>query len=125
MLLIRYLIWQFIDSPKQVLKAWGNFLYFNFNFFSVPLLLKTFFSHWHKYSLSYGKSFSPWLWVEAFVFNMFSRTIGVILRTFFIIIGIIIELLIVVIGLFVFLSWIVSPLLIVLGVIIGFKLILF
>ena len=81
------LVWQFFDVPKAILIAWKNFLLFNLNYFSIPLLLRTYFSHWHKYSYSYEKVFEFWKNIEVFVFNMMSRIIGAILRTFFIIIG--------------------------------------
>ena len=35
--------WQFFDVPKNILKAWKNFLNFGLYYFSIPLLIKTFF----------------------------------------------------------------------------------
>ncbi len=122
-ILIQYLTWHFIDSPKAISKAWKNFLLFNLNYFSVPLLLRTFFSHWRKYYYSYGKGLNPGRWFEAFVFNMFSRIIGAILRTIFIIIGIAFEVLIVVAGLIILIAWILLPLLLLAVLWFGFRLI--
>jgi len=97
-LLAHCLSWQFFDVPREVLRGWKNFLWFNLDYFSVPTLLRTFFSHWHKYRYPYGKRFAPWRYFEAFVFNTFSRIIGIIFRTVFIILGILIEILIFFIG---------------------------
>jgi len=118
------LIWQFFDMPKAILKAWKNFLLFNLNYFSVPILLKTFFSHWRRYHYPYGRVFEAWRNIETFVFNIMSRIIGAILRTFFIILGLIVEIFIVLIGTVIFLGWLVLPFLLILGLIFGIKLLL-
>ncbi len=108
-----YLEWQFFDVPISILKGWRNFLKFNLNYFSVQTLLKTLFSHWHRYSYSYGKKFDPGRYFEAFTFNMMSRIIGAILRLFFIFIGLLIEIFIIFAGLILFLGWIILPLLLI------------
>ena len=118
------LIWQFWDVPKAILKAWKTFLWFNLNYFSVPILLKSFFSHWRRYHYPYGRAFEFWKNIETFVFNMMSRIIGAILRTFFIILGLIIEIFIILIGLIIFLGWLVLPFFLILGLIFGIKLLL-
>ncbi len=118
------LVWQFWDVPKAILKAWQTFLWFNLNYFSVPVLLKTYFSHWRRYHYAYGKPFEFWKNIEIFVFNMMSRIIGAILRTVFIIIGLAIEILIILIGLIVFLAWLVLPFFLILGLIFGIRLVL-
>ena len=123
-ILLQSLIWQFFDVPKAILKAWQNFLLFNLNYFSVPTLLKTFFSHWRRYGSSYGRVFEVWKNFEVFVFNMMSRIIGVILRTIFIIVGLLLEILIILIGIIIFLGWLFLPFLLVLGFIFGINLLL-
>lgn len=125
MLLIQYLTWQFFDVPREILRAWRNFLWLNLNYFSVLTLLRTFFSHWHKYYYPYGKRFAPWRYFEAFVFNTFSRIVGMVFRIVLIIIGALIEILIFFIGLVVFIGWLVLPLLLIVGLIFGLKLVLF
>jgi len=123
-ILLQSLIWQFFDVPKAILKAWQNFLLFNLNYFSVPTLLKTFFSHWRRYGSPYGKVFEVWKNFEVFVFNMMSRIIGAILRTIFIIVGLLLEILIILIGAVIFLGWIILPFLLIAGLLFGLKLLL-
>lgn len=86
---VQYIAWHFVDVPKEILNGWRNFLIFAFNYFSIGILVKTFFSHWHKYSLRYGKTISPSWYFEVFIFNMMSRIIGMMLRVFLIIAGVI------------------------------------
>jgi len=118
----QYLSWQFLDVPKNLLKAWGNFLKFNLNYFSVPLLLKTFFSPWRRYSWSRGRGFDLGKFFEALFSNLISRILGALMRTFLIVFGIIAEAFILVIGLIIILGWIFLPFLLVSGFILGIKL---
>lgn len=125
MVFFQYLIWHFIDTPRAFASAWRNYLYFVLNYFSVPLLLKTFFSHWHKYGSSYGKGFDPKRYVETFVLNAMSRVIGMVLRTVFIILGLAAEVFVFAIGLAILLLWIILPVLLVAGFIFGLRLIIY
>ena len=116
-----YLQWQFFDAPRNILKGWKNYLKFNLNYFSVPTLLKTLVSPWHRYKMSYGRRFDPGRYFEAFVFNMMSRVIGAIMRVFFIVLGILIEVFVFFAGLILFLGWIILPLLLVIIFLYGFR----
>ena len=113
--------WNFLDAPKEILKAWKNFLLFNLNYFSIPILLKTLFSPWRRYAWSYGRGFDIKVYFEAAMSNLISRSIGLIIRVFLIFIGSAIEMFIVLGGALVFLSWILLPFLLVGGLILGIK----
>ncbi len=123
-ILSQYLLWHFIDSPRAILMAWKNFLLFNLNYFSLSLLIKTFFSYWHKYRWYYPKSFSFGKILEVFFSNLISRIMGAILRFFLIIIGLLAESLIFFIGLIVLLIWFLLPAFLAIGFTIGFFLII-
>ena len=122
-IVFRYLIWHFFDMPKNILRAWRDYLRFNLNYFSVPLLLKTLFSPWRKYQVSYGKGFDAGRYLEAFFSNLIFRIFGGIIRAFLIIIGLISEVVVVFGGAIAFFAWLVLPALIVLGLFWGFKII--
>jgi len=125
MVFFQYLIWHFVDTPRAFARAWRNYLYFVLNYFSVPLLLKTFFSHWHRYASSYGKGFNPRRYVETFVLNAMSRVIGMILRSVFVTLGLAAEVFVFAIGLAILLLWIILPVLLVAGFIFGVRLIIY
>lgn len=116
------LVWYSYDVPKEILKGWKNFLLFGLDYFSLPILLKTYFSHWHRYYYPYGKAFEFWKNIEVFVFNIMSRITGAILRTGLIILGLAAEILIFIIGLIVFISWLFFPVLLLAGFLFGLKL---
>jgi len=115
-------VWQFQDVPKEILNGWKNFLIFGLNYFSIPILLKTFFSPWRKYSYPYKKIFEVWENIEIFVFNSMSRIIGAVVRFFVILIGLITEILIFLLGLVVFIAWFLLPIFLLLGLLFGIKL---
>ena len=123
-ILIQYLEWQFFDTPKGILRGWQNCLKFNLNYWSVPLLLKTWLSPWRRYRYSYGKGFSFARYFEVFTFNMTSRVLGAIMRTFFIVFGILAETIVVMVGVGLFFLWLMLPLLLFWGFYYGFKLLL-
>ncbi len=117
----QYLEWHFIEMPRDILKAWKNYLKFNLNYWSLPLLIKTFFSHWRRYNFSYGRGLDLKRYLEAFHFNLISRVLGAIVRSFFIVIALLIEFFIVLLGLIIFLLWIFLPFILFLGLWEGFK----
>jgi len=121
---IQYLEWQFFDVPKNILQAWQNCLRFNLNYWSVPLLLKTLFSHWRRYQYSYGKGFNFKRYFEAFTFNMISRVLGSIMRSVLIVLGLLTEIFVFLAGAIVFLIWLILPFLLVGGFFYGFKILL-
>ena len=123
-ILVLYLQWHFKDRPKAILQAWQNCLKFNLNYWSLPTLLKTLFSHWRRYRYSYGKGFDLKRYFEVFIFNMVSRIIGALLRIVLIIIGLIAEVFVFLAGLVVFLFWLALPLLLIAGIFYGFKILL-
>lgn len=118
---MQYIEWHLIDAPRGILGAWRNCLKFNLNYWSIILLLKTFFSHWRRYEYSYGKGFDFKRYFEVFTFNMISRVLGAILRSFLIVFGILTEISIILAGAAIFLFWLVLPILLILGFFYGFR----
>jgi len=117
----QWLSWQFFEVSGNILKVWKNFLLFNLNYFSIPLLLKTFFSHWRRYRWSYPRELRIGKYFEVFVSNLISRILGAIMRSFLIFFGLLIEIFIIFTGAIVFISWLVLPVLLIAGLIFGFK----
>ena len=120
----QWISWQFFDVPKNILKAWKDFLDFGLYYFSVSLLIKTFFSPWRRYKWSFGKGFDIGKYFEAFFSNLIFRILGAILRCFLIIIGLLFEIFIIFAGAIVFFGWLILPALLIAGLIFGFKVII-
>jgi len=117
--------WHFLDMPKGVLAAWKNFLLFNLNYFSIPLLLKTFFAPWRRYKVPKGKGFDFGRYFEALFSNLIFRFLGASIRSIFIIFGLFVEAIVVVLGVFAFFVWIFLPLIFIFGIFWGIKIIIF
>jgi len=121
---LAWLSWQFFEVPLAILKGWRNFLLFGLNYFSVSLLLKTLFSPWKRYSVSYGRGFDIGRYSSALLSNLIFRLLGAIMRSFLILIGLLAEVLIVFLGLAVFFIWLFLPVIFFWGLIFGFKILL-
>ncbi len=121
----QFLAWYYYETIREILKGWRNFLVFTFKYFSLPVLLKTFFSPWHKYFYSYGRGFSFKKYLNAFTFNMMSRVIGAFLRTFLILAGFLAEIVVFIAGVLMLVVWIILPFLLLFFLLFGLKLILF
>ena len=124
-IILLFIEWQFFEKPKNILRAWRNFLKFNLEYFSIPILIKTLFYPWHRYRMSYRGRFEPGRYFETFVFNTMSRWIGAFLRIFFIFSGILAEVLILFAGAVVFVGWFALPALLILAALFGFWLLSF
>ena len=114
-LFLRYLKWHFVDAARDILQGWGNILWFNLNYFSVLLLLRTFFSPWRgiRWQRKRGFAFGDFLFTLAS--NLISRILGAIMRTFLIVAGLGGEIFLLAAGFMVVAFWIFLPLLILLG----------
>ncbi|MBZ9572150.1 hypothetical protein KJA15_02375 [Patescibacteria group bacterium] len=121
-ILVQYLTWHFFNQSKVILKVWKNLLLFNSNYFSIPLLIKTFFSHWRKYTWQYPRGLDIPKYLETFFSNLISRILGAIMRSALIFIGIFIEIFLIFFGAILFLLWLISPFLLIFGIYYGFKL---
>ncbi|HHE76506.1 MAG TPA: hypothetical protein ENL27_00760 [Candidatus Parcubacteria bacterium] len=124
-IVFRFLAWQFSVAPRKIIEAWRNFLLFNFNYFSISFLLRTFFFPWRRYADSYGKIFEFKKNFQVFTFNTMSRIIAMIARAFFILLGVFSEILIFFIGAIALICWFLLPILLFVGFLIGLKLIFF
>lgn len=113
--------WLYFDVPRNILKVWKNFLLYNLEYFSIPLLLKTLFSHWRRYGYSYPRGFDIKGYLEVFTSNLISRILGAIMRTILIIVGVVAEIFIVFLGIAVFLGWLALPFLALYGLWRGFN----
>lgn len=122
-IVFQYVFWHFFEVPKEILQAWKNYLLYNLNYFSIPLLIATFFSPWRKYQWSYGRGFDFGRYLETFLSNLISRVLGAIIRLFLIFFGLTLEALIFFVGLIIFLAWILLPVFMVTGLLFGLKII--
>ena len=107
-----YLVyWYLWGTPGEILRGWGNILWFNLEYFSLLFLLKTLFSPWRRVQWTRGKGFNIGKWFEALSGNLISRLLGTIIRISLIAAGILVELFLIPLGPIVFVVWFLFPLL--------------
>lgn len=102
-----YLIWHFIEAPNFLLKVWRNFFVFIFNFFSIGLLLKTFFAPWRRVKVEAKAGLKEYF--EALTFNLVSCGIGASVRFFLILGGVVFLILNFCFGMVIILIWFFLP----------------
>ena len=120
-MILALISWYFIDFPKKIIDAWKNFLKFGLHYFSIPFLLKTFFSHWHKYFWRYPKALDIVKILEVWASNLISRIVGAVARSFLILLGLIFEILILILGILAILFWFLLPFLLFLIFVYGIR----
>ena len=118
-LLLSYLKWHYLDATRDILRGWGNILWFILNYFSVSLLLRTLFSPWRGIQWGKRKGFYPGDMLFTLMSNLTSRILGAIVRSFLIMTGLLGETVFFVLGAFLLMFWLFLPFLIFIGFIYG------
>jgi hypothetical protein len=103
------IVWWISETPRKIISAWKNFLRFNFNYFSVGVLLRTLFSPWRRYEVYRGRGFNVGKYIEAFISNLIFRLLGAFLRSILILAGLVAEIFVALAGAATFLFWIFLP----------------
>ncbi len=111
--LIQYYFWHYGKGVRNFLSLWGNFLWFAYNFFSIPLLLKTLFSPFERLSEEYKKGLDVGALFGTLLVNTLMRFVGALVRLFIIGMGIVALFALGAIGLALFVIWLTLPLIVV------------
>jgi len=102
---LRYIIWHYTRAIKDLFINWINFIWFTFNFFSISLLLKTFFSPWKRLGEA-RKGFFDFTFI---IIDIIMRLFGMLLRSITIIIGMVSVCVVILAGPIALAVWIVWP----------------
>ena len=87
LIILGYLKWHYSKAIYSLTNIWKNFLFFIFEYFSINLLFKNFFSPWKRMTNNYPKKFSAKKYFYTFTANLIVRVVGMIMRLCLIIIG--------------------------------------
>ncbi len=108
-LLAHYVVWHYSRALLDLLRIWGNFLWFFTNFFSIFLLFRTLLQPFHRLDGEYKKGLDIGAWAEQFGVNLLMRLIGALLRLFMISLGLLSLVFTVLAGVFFFVVWLFAP----------------
>ncbi len=104
-LVLHIFSWYFLEMPAFIARVWRNFLRFVFDYFSIRVLFRTFFSHWRRTSQFYGKGLDFRRIFDTLTLNVISRVLGAVIRSFFIVTGLFFEGITFLIGALAFIGW--------------------
>jgi hypothetical protein len=110
-----YIRWHYGLALLQLFHIWFNFLWFVVHVFSLPLLIRTLFSPWHRLREEYGKKggINPGDFFGSVLINLIMRIVGFIVRIVVITIGLTTLILTMLAGLIFLVLWLIAPLIIV------------
>jgi hypothetical protein len=112
-ILHHYILWHYTRAFPEIWHVWKNLFWFNINFFSLPQLLRSYFSPWKRMTEDRGQTFNFEDLAGFVIINLISRIIGMILRTIIITAGVIVLLLLTLGIVLTYVFWLLAPLLIV------------
>jgi len=124
MSLVSYAIWHYGKALKTAWSLWGNFIAFVFNFFSIRLLLKTYFSKFGRLGEKYRGGLDLENLLSTFVINTLMRIVGVLVRTVVILTSLVAIILVVISGLILYVIWLALPLVVLITLVYGLTLLI-
>lgn len=107
---VHYLYWHYFLAWRDGWQIYRDLLWFVNHFFSINLLVKTWFSPWRRLGETYRGGFNLSAWLAALVINLTMRLVGIIARTALITVGVLSWLLVFLSGLVSVFIWLLLPL---------------
>jgi len=105
-----YLFWHFVFAPQAIIVVVANYIVFLTHFFSVKTLITFLGAPWKREVLERRKpGWNLQEMVNVVVFNLISRTIGLIIRFWVLVTWVVVEIMFVVVGLGFLGLWLVLP----------------
>ncbi|MFA6252100.1 MAG: hypothetical protein WCX74_01730 [Candidatus Paceibacterota bacterium] len=109
-IILTYIYWHYIERPKDLFNILSNYTNFWIFFFSVGRVLKSLFDPWKKIEYSVPKNvLDISVWAEVAFSNIFSRTMGFIMRVFLLIVFVALEFITLTLGVIIITFWILLP----------------
>ena len=121
--MLAYLHWQFFLAPRWLLETFWNLELALLQYFSVGLMLRTLFAHWHKDAVPYNRGSFGQIFLS-FAWNQISRTIGFIIRASVLFVWLVVQVLYLSAALGFFLAFLTAPFAIIAALVAGFILVI-
>ena len=118
----RYLAWHYTTGLLDCLQLLGNFLWFVYHFFSVPVIVRTLLTPWRRLGEPYRGGFNPERLLETFIVNLLMRLFGFVVRIIWLALAFVALIGVFLLGLFVTVLFFLAPAIISGSFIIGFYL---
>lgn len=118
-ILHHYLLWHYSRAYIEWFNVWTNLLWFVVNFFSIPQLIRSWFSPWKRMTEERTKAWDFEDFAGTILINLLSRIIGAMLRTVVIAMGLVALAFMMAFGVLVYALWLIAPILILALIITG------
>ncbi len=118
----QFVIWYYTAALFNFIKISGDFIWFLYHFFSIPILIPTLFSKWKRMGDVRTRKFDIKDFFSVFIVNSIMRVIGFFIRSFVIITGILSIVLAIAVEMLIFVAWLFLPVIIVALFALGMKL---
>lgn len=115
-----WFFWHYYETPMFLFQVFKNYILFGLNYFSMPILLKSFFAPWRKYRWNYPQGINVLEFFNTLISNGFSRILGAGMRIILIFTGIVFQIFIVIAGITIFLLWLLLPFIAIAGFLFAF-----
>lgn len=109
----QFVIWYYTAALVNFIKISGDFIWFLYHFFSIPILIPTLFSKWKRIGDVRTKKFNIADFFSVLIVNSIMRIVGFFIRSFVIIAGFVSIILAVAVEIAVFVAWLFFPIIIV------------
>lgn len=125
-IIVNYIIWHYTRAILEFSHIYKNILIFVFNFFSIPILVQSYFAPWRRMGEDYTKNIVTDFAdvASVFVVNIIMRLVGMVMRTIIIVIGLAFVVLVALFYPILLLLWLVLPLILIFLVMLGIGLII-
>jgi hypothetical protein len=118
-----YFIWHYGRAIGDLTKIYRNLIAFTFNFFSVAILVNSFFAPWRRMGEEYPEhSVDLFGYFSTFMVNIIMRLVGIFMRAIVIVLGMGATMLVILSYPLVLAVWITLPFIVVVVFFIGFGL---
>lgn len=108
-----YFIWHYGKAFSQLKLISYNFVTFFFNFFSISILIKSFFSPWRRMGEDYpSQGLDIKQFFTALIINFLMRLVGIFMRTIIILFGLAFIFLLIILIPVAFIFWFFLPIII-------------
>ena len=120
--LFEYVFWIYSRGIREYFRAWMNYHWFLFHFFSVGVLLKSLFAPFHRLQEKAGRGIDIERFFERLVVNIMMRVVGFVVRVAVLAVALISEVFLFVAGVALFVLFLSSPVVLPVAFIAGFDL---
>ncbi len=125
-IIVNYIIWHYTRAILEFSHIYKNILSFLFNFFSIPILIRSYFAPWRRMGEDYTKNIVTDLEdvASVFVVNTIMRLVGMVMRTIIIVLGLLFIALVALFYPILLFIWLIMPLILIFLVTLGVGLII-